>query len=218
MSLARLEHTKKSLKPTRCEKCRDELPKGSEFYYFYVGFRSQYKHVRCTKAACYPRNSERESSLLSSAYAAMEDAEDNLSNLSNDSDTSEIESAVRDVADTLRETADAYRAADENFGGGGMTDSSERADTLETAADELEGFSLTGDDEPGYCDDHSDEDSWRTVQDGQFDDNFTPEADRVYRELDEARGECEDCRNLRDSWWDELLTEARDALSEVTLP
>lgn len=44
------------------------------------------------------------------------------------------------MAEAVREVADEYRAADEEFGGQGATEHAERADELEAWADELDGF------------------------------------------------------------------------------
>ena len=106
MSVARIETVKKSMNPQgQCGHCHIDLPKGSAYIYFYVGFRSNFKHVRCASPACSPRPSERESSKLSEVYAAQEEAEDALDSASADSSAEEITEIVTEMGDRVQEVA-----------------------------------------------------------------------------------------------------------------
>jgi hypothetical protein len=119
------------------------------------------------KTTCSPKPSERESSNLSTVYAAQESALSELDSLehSEDHDVEQINQVISTYAEAVREVADQYREADDNFGGSGATQSAERADTLEGSADELENFSsneYTGatDEDEAEDPDEEREDNW----------------------------------------------------------
>lgn len=195
MSVARIKYTQRSQKPAKCEKCHDELPKGSALKYFFVGFRSRYKHVRCMKQECSPRTSELESSRMSEAYAAQETAEDALAAARDTpGDASDLDSIVQEFADALDELAGEYREADEQFGGGGGTQSGERADELENASSELGSFQAEDFEDPEEpCDEHE-EAGWQM--------------------------ECDDCQEKSDeaktTWWAEQVDAAESALGDAS--
>ena len=143
MSQARITTITKSVKPGVCEKCRTELPPGSAYRHFKVGFRSRYKHVRCMEAACTPRPSELESSKLSEVYAAQEDAEDQLDELDADATADEITEVVTALGEAIQAVADEYEEASTDDNGTVFnTTAEERAETLSSAADELSGFEV----------------------------------------------------------------------------
>lgn len=151
MSIAKIETTLKAQKDQGvCGHCGKPLPKGSAYRYF-AHFRG-IKHVRCMQPTCTPKLSERESSKLATIYAAQESATAQLSGLSLNSTASELLEEVRNivhaVADDVREVADEYRdsSTDEN-GNVFNTAMDERADVLEEAADELEGWEPATDEE-----------------------------------------------------------------------
>jgi hypothetical protein len=131
MSLAKLHH-QKARKEYTCEKCQATIPKGHEYIGYTVGFRSKYVHRRHTD--CAPRPSERESSMLADAYAAVEGAEDSMDGLGSPDEFADV---MADCASGIREVAEEYRAAAESMGSAGE-ENNERADTLDAVADELE--------------------------------------------------------------------------------
>lgn len=131
MSIARV-YSHPSRKEYTCEKCRQPIPKGDTYLSYKVGFRSGYTHRR--HVGCRPRNSELESSMLSEAYAAVEGAEDAISSAEVAED---FTAALEEAASGIREVAEQYREAAEAMGGAGY-ENEERADALESAADELE--------------------------------------------------------------------------------
>lgn len=114
-----------------CGKCGDEIKVGQPAVKFAVGFRGR-TQVRCAKPACFPKPSERESSLVSSAYAAQEEAD-----LDGAASLEDLEAIRDDVASAVREVASEYEYSEmfeKNY------DLQERADMLNSAADDLEGW------------------------------------------------------------------------------
>lgn len=205
MSLARVNYVEKSRKDNVCGNCRTALPKGSAYRWFTVGFRSNYKRVRCMSSACSPKQSELESSLLSEVYAAMESAEETI-NGTEPGDYDGIRDAFNEVNEAIQSVASQYREQDEAFGGYGSTPGAERADTLESAeVDDI----LTDDDFDEWCDDHSDEGNWEMIQ------SEDPNAAGVG--LDEAREACEVCTERRSEWWANVQMEAVEAVNNVEL-
>lgn len=154
MSQAKVQTVAKSQKDQgECEHCGDPLPKGSAYRWFVVGFRSKHKHVRCTKAECTPRQSERESSRYSEIYAVIEDAEEELLTTE---DKDSVETLIQSVADAMTELAEEYRdASTDDQGNVFNTEAEERADALKEAAGELDGWSFDEEAEP--CEEHGDE-------------------------------------------------------------
>lgn len=136
MSIAKVTLVQKSMKDGVCEKCRVELPKGSPYRWFKVGFRSRYKHVRCTSSACNPRYSELESSSKSNLYAAVEDFESNEFEEIDDVQAAwdELVGAFDEYASEARDALDSW----EN--GNAMLE--ERAEAAEEAHGEVEGHYL----------------------------------------------------------------------------
>lgn len=182
-----------------CDRCGKEIRPGDPYRWYAVGFRSHFKRVRCTDAKCTPRPSELESSQLSEAYAAQEAAEDELRALRDgdpEDDASSVRSAIETAAEGIRECAQLYRDAAEASPTGLVfgEDLNERADDIEAAADELDGF---------YPDDF-DEDSVGACSDHE-----------------EVQDDCDDCQAAVDEaqreWWDGVLDEADDALGGIGL-
>lgn len=186
MSVARLHSVKRAQKDQgTCNNCGVALKKGDPYLWFTVGFRSHYKHKRCTKSECYPKPSVRESSQFASVLAAQEAFEESIDTLDSKDD---IETAVADVAEAVRELYDQYESAMEMWPNGN-SQIEELRDHYEGQADELESFSLSADDAPEPCDEHSD--------DGELDED------------------CEDCENNKQEWLDEMREKAREAVNNV---
>lgn len=198
MSVKRIYNVAKARKAQRpCSKCRTAINPGDGYLYWEPYFRSNFKQVRCLKSECYPRPSERESSLMSSVLAAQEAVEDALQDLSGAEDASFFNDLAGDVVSALEEVIDQYREADGNFGGGGSSASGERADELEDAKSEVESF---------YAEDPPE----RADVDGC-------EAHNINAAQDER--ECEDCEALfqeaLDTWREEQASNLQDALSNI---
>lgn len=199
----------------KCGKCGAEIQVGSPYRYWEPYFRSSAKAIRCMKSTCSPKMSELESSNLSEAYAAQETALADLDGLSGDpGETSDVTSIVETFGEALTDLAAQYREADEQFGGGGSTQSGETADALETSADELSSWSPSEDsfdeDTVQWCELHTDE-AWADSQD-MGDDGEAGQA----KSVDPAREACDDCISVlaeaKQSWWDEVINEAQDAI------
>lgn len=144
MSLARIYHVTKSRKAWTCGKCKTELPVGSPVLTFAVGFRG-HDQRRCTQPGCYPLPSERESSAVASVYDAQERVD-----LSPCTSLDDLENAVQYVVEACNEVAEEYENS-EMFDVN--EDLQERADTLHSAADELESWSSSLEEEPTEDDD-----------------------------------------------------------------
>ena len=148
MSLARVYTTKKVRKDWKCGNCGAEIKKGVDGRIsFSVGFRG-FERTRCTRTTCYPKPSERESSLVSSVYAAQEEfSVDDASSLE------ELEEAVSAVVEAMNEVAGEYQDNEMyeiNY------EMQERADLLESSAAELEDWASSLPEEPT----EENEDSW----------------------------------------------------------
>lgn len=111
MSLAKVNHVAKARKDQgTCERCDTVITRGMPYYWFLVGFRSTYKHVRCVNH--YPRVSERESSMKAQVYAAQENFESAMSNLSYTlEDLDAIRNSYEEYVEDLRSYAEDRRAA-----------------------------------------------------------------------------------------------------------
>lgn len=203
MSVARVKYTKRAQRsPGQCEKCRETIAKGDPYRYYFLGFRSKHKRVRCMKPTCSPRTSELESSNRAEAYAAIETAQDSLQAMRDEpGEVSDVETVVQEAAEAINDVAQQYREADESFGGGGATQSGEIADQLEEAASELESFGSSVQDEPDPCADHEGDDALESSDASK---------------MEEVRENCEACQSARAEWWGEVIDEADEALGSVS--
>lgn len=194
MSLAQVKHVKRAQKDQgKCSGCGKELPAGSEYRYYKPGFRSRTKIRICMSESCTPRRSQLESSKLSEAYAAIEDAEDRLSVTGTPEEPAvltveEVQEIIDDCASEIRRISEEYETSIE---AAPMLEDTirEKIDQLDQFADELESLSL--DDEP------------EKPERDEFDDDeeFAEALDEYQSELEEAR--------------DTAREAARDALSGV---
>lgn len=138
MSLARITRVEKSRKEWVCGRCRGTILKGHPVLHYAVGFRGTQQH-RCTKPSCYPKDSELESSMVSSVYAEIEGVDfDSM-------DTAEeAEQALRSVAEECAFVSSEYELNpmfDTNY------ELQERAAMLQDAESHLSSWSFD-DDEP----------------------------------------------------------------------
>ena len=181
MSLARIYTTKTVRKDWKCGKCGAEIKKGVDGRIsFAVGFRG-YEQTRCMKQECYPTRAERESSALASVYDAVDSAD-----FSSAASLEDLEQIRDDVAAAIREVAEEYESNEMfeiNY------DLQERADMLNSAADEVEAW------EP--------EDS-------------EPEEDDFDEEDEES--EFESFQDQYDAWLDEARASLESAINDAELP
>lgn len=153
MSLAKLHHIKSVRKPGVCGSCGGEIAKGDGAIRFTVGYRGV-KRVRCTKTGCFPKPSERESSMVADVYAAQESA--NFEGTTSIDEIRENLEAVAEVADSVADDYESNEMFERN------PDLQERADMVRSAADELRNWEPE-DEEPEHDDwfedpDHADAD------------------------------------------------------------
>lgn len=196
------------LPPRKCGKCGNELSVGKPYRWFTVGFRG-YPQFRCMNATCTPTVVELESSQMGEVYGALETARSAIGSI-DATDRDDAETQINDIfselVSTMEEVKDAYREADEHFGGGGMTDSGERADQLESAISELESFSLSVSD-PDGCGDAFKEDLSLEADEDAPEDHDTP-----------VEG-CSHCDDAVETWrTDEVIPAVEDALDNLELP
>lgn len=204
MSVARVTYVTRSRKPYKCEKCGDEIPKGSPYKWFTVGFRSRYPHVRCTKFSCEPKPSERESSQMATVLAAMESAQDQIGALDDSPEIIDQFDDIRSgVVEALNEVADIYEEADQNFGGGGNTEMGEKAEELRDAANTLESESIeTGEPDFNEC---------QSMIHDETDDKGEPREAVERGDTDE----CSECAEILSTWAEDTRQAMRDALEQA---
>lgn len=125
-----------------CSNCGDPLPAGSAYRYYRPGFRSRVKVRVCMKPECTPRQSQLDTSRMSDAWAAIEDAQQRIEEVTT---VEEAQSVVDDCAAAIRSVADEY---EESVSNAPMLEDSlrEKIEALEQFADNLESLSL--DEEP----------------------------------------------------------------------
>lgn len=208
--------TSKPLPLLKCSRCGTEIQPGDPYRWYTIGFRSHWKTILCMKSVCTPKPSQLESSSVrATIMAAQEDASDSLDGLDPDgTTTTDVEEIVHQVGEAFREVADQLNEADEAFGGNQATEHYERAQTAESSADELEGWSTSSDEEPDFdsCENElHDEPEDRPGYDPESDEE--PEA-----VIERGDSECESCSDIRQQWFDDLVNEARDAIDSAEMP
>jgi hypothetical protein len=172
MSVQKLERVAKARKDQgKCTRCGDALPVGSPYQYWYPGFRSNYKIVRCMKPECTPAPSERETSKFASVMAAQEQFDVSLMDNKDD-----IEAAVQEFSSTVQELADEYEEALSAWENGNEQ-LEEKRDHYQEQADELANWTFEGDEEPEKEEDEDDD---------KFGERWAEWIDQVRGEAEEA--------------------------------
>lgn len=151
-----------------CGRCGTAIMPGDVYKSTSPGFR-QPPIYRCSDPACSFRQSELTQSKMSSAYAAIEDAHEQLRGFDvGDADPNtpdaffddHMQPILDDVASQIRDVAEEYREASDQWAGGqGHEEWTDRADTLEAAADEAESYEPSGNFDPETLDDDADVDA-----------------------------------------------------------
>lgn len=197
----------KPLPNYKCGKCGDEIQVGAPYLYWEPYFRSSMKSIRCMKASCSPRPSERDSSLMSSVLAAQESVEASLSEATQES-ASDFEELAQEMADALEEVIDQYKEADEHFGGQGSSEAGQKAEELESSKDEIESLSFDAPPERDELD----------VCDGYLSDNADHHPEDADGDVPETNIEgCPGCDAIleekMDTWREEQATNLQEAMS-----
>jgi hypothetical protein len=203
MSLAKLNTSVFAARKGATLNCERGHPiqKGEKYIWFKVGFRSRTKHVRCMLPAHAPRDSERESSILSEVYAAQESARDSLDTLDPATvEEQDLNDIITTAAEAVQAVAEQYREAAEAFGGAG--DNADRADTLEGSASELESWSTQGG--PEGC--------------GESNRDKTGDEEDSDEPHEEPVADCDDCADKRREWGEEAIEEVRELIDGIELP
>jgi hypothetical protein len=180
----------------QCSKCRRNIEKGERYRWFKPGFRSRYKVIICT--TCPVKPSETMTSKMRGVVEAGETANEALDALEG-FEISDIESILTDASDTFEQVADEYREAAEASPTGMIfgEDYNDRADEIADAASTLEQWSAD-EEEPDF----------ETCENEDHDRDDDP----IARDPDT----CDDCAEIRQTWWDEQIDSARSALDEAT--
>ncbi len=120
----------------KCTRCGDLIKPGTKYRYFKPGFRSRIKIRRCMKPECTPKMSELDTSKMSGAYAAIEEAEAAVSAAG---EVSEVMQAIEDCEAAIRDVQDEYEQAVDDTP---MLEEQVRPkiDALESFADDLSSF------------------------------------------------------------------------------
>ncbi len=187
-------------KTIKCESCGRAIEKGQPYRWFKVGFRSNWKHIRCMRSECTPRRSTLESSKMSGIYAAIETAEDSIGAVDWNGSAEDVVSSLKDALETagseFEDVASEYSEAAYSMGGAGES-MQNVADSIENAASDLQSWD-PNDEEPDFeqceSDAHNDED--KPVEKGDTD-------------------LCEECRTIADEWVQSVKDEATEALNDA---
>lgn len=193
MSVQKLETVKKARKDQgHCSKCHVEIKAGDGYRYWYPGFRSNYKIVRCMKTECFPKPSERETSKAATLLAAQENFDEVIDSLDTVED---ITDAVHEVGTAVEEVRDEYQEALDQWENGNEQ-LQEKVDHYEEQAYEPVNWEWDGPDEPDLCLEHEAEDGGTTF----------PE--RIINS-------CPACQEKRDEWLEEIRSAAREVVGNV---
>ena len=115
--MARVTRVQKAAKAQGdCGRCGKPIEKGDPYQHASPGWRGP-KLVRCLN--CSFRGSELTGSKLSEAYAAIEDAGDEITDESTQED---CEASLQNAADRIREVAEEYRASSDEWEANSMSE------------------------------------------------------------------------------------------------
>lgn len=193
---------------TFVKKARKDNPccKKGESYYWWA-FRHGGKHYSKTR----PRQSQlTQSDKLSRFYACQENVEDACNAARYDSDLDGLRDMIETTADELREIADEYQESCDNirdsFENSPTADEcEEKADCINSVADELEGIDFDLDDEPQL-------DTYIAKVEAEVadnPDNFTAEL------IEEAKASAEDEYEADHDEWEQRREEVIDEVENV---
>lgn len=213
MSLARVYTTKGPVRKDglTCGKCGKEIKKGVDRRRtFAVGYRG-WEQTRCMDAACTPTRAERESSAVASVYDVIDGIDfDSLT------EVGEFEEARDSVAEALRGVASEY---EENEMFEINYDLQERAETLNSSADEIEGWEPENEAPEPDSDEYHEQECETCAGTGEIhEDDYTDPED------------CEDCGGTGtldaesdfdsdlEAWLEETRASLEDAINSLETP
>lgn len=236
--MARVNVVKKAQKAQgKCERCGEEIKAGDS--YKWIKPRSHraargIKRKRCMTCPSWRPSETTSSTALSSVYAAQENASDELALWTPDEGTADdLRAILQACADGFREGAEAYRESAQNIedGFGHATAQSEelgeKADTLESSADDLESADV---------EDFDESEQRRTAEETAFHEaqaanslsvpNDVREDDRFAWVMDQpgvdhevySRRVEELMAEARDDWGENVRSEVESAIDDAELP
>lgn len=147
--MAKVEEVKAARKDQGpCGRCGVEIKRGDPYRHASPGFRGP-KLIRCMEYACRFRPSDLTTSKMAQVYASQEAAHDALDALVDGdfTDLDEVTSILATMAEEVRDVAQEYTDAADAMGPAGE-EMTEKADAIESYADDLEG--VTFDDPPEW--------------------------------------------------------------------
>lgn len=144
MSIARLHRVEKCRKsPGSCGKCSTVITAGQPYSWWTIGFRSRYKHLRCSTCPS-PKESERESnSSLAMIWSTREAFYEAVEGATTGDD---LKSAADDAASGVREAIDDWEDKKSNLESGfpngcpAIEEIEEKISEAESLADALESW------------------------------------------------------------------------------
>lgn len=192
--MPRINTIEKSRKVQVCGRCRRGIPVGDGYRWIKPRYGS--KQIRCMKPECAFKPTDLSSSKVARIEEAIDDARTEIENAKSHD---EIQGALQAVADVAREVAEEYQEASDNWAGGnGNEEFQEKADSCESFASDLDGWSFSGEDDELAIRDEAAEEVTERRQGESLDDYES----RVESEQDEA--------------WEQALQEIRDeAIGEL---
>lgn len=208
MSQARVYTTAKVRKDWTCGKCGAEIRKGVDGRRsFSVGFRGP-ENTRCMRTECTPSRSELESSAVAAVYDVLDSIDTSTAVTAED-----LEGLRDEVAEALREVAQEYES-NEMFEIN--EDLQERAEMLNSSADELEGWTPDEDEPEGdiAC---SDCDGSGTVE-VEVEGSSVPNEENCEACSGTGYLPDEERDNQHEEWLDAARASLDDALSAVEIP
>lgn len=137
--MSRVNVVQKSLKPVKCSRCGNTVPKGSS--YRHTKQRYGGKQIHCMEQACRFRPSDLSSAKTALIEDAIEDAEIAIAEAGS---YEEIKAALEECGSVASDVAGEYQDASGNWAGGQNEQFDEKADACDSFADELEGWEYSG--------------------------------------------------------------------------
>lgn len=213
--MAKVRFVKRSRAVWECGKCRARIPVGEGYFWWKPRYGS--RKVRCEKPECRFTQADTTTSKMAEVYSAIDDATSQINDWDGES-SDDLQSVMEECASAVRAVADEYESAAEAMNGAGESHQ-EKADELNSFADELENIDFPDKPEVNCCE-HGD----HKAPDGE---RFCSDSCKKCEGTDAPEGQ--ECANLckpdefdedsepegLDDWQNECRTACTDALGNV---
>jgi hypothetical protein len=211
--------------PGKCGKCGAEIKAGEAYKWW--AFRYGGKRVRCGSCPT-PRASELTQSKMSGVFAAQENAQDAISAFRDGSHDSadDLTSALESAAEDIRSVGEEYRESSQNIEDGFQhrtqmcDDLEEKADALDSVADELSNASSDFEDfDAENVEGIDDETLMEEIPGGTECDSESGATKFIAdhrAEIDKLKSEKVEA--ARQEWADEQADKAQDAVDNIDIP